>query len=502
MKYLHKLGSAQAAHPVKWVALAAMGLALSACSTHGDIQGRLSALESGKLGLQQATLAEVDAAPQAWWTGYGDRQLASLIERALADNPSIQVAQTRWQRVQAQAVAVQGEHEAKLQASGEIDRQHFTAHGLYPYPVAGASLTSGTAQLAGSWELDLFGRQRAEIDSSIGQAKAASADLHAARLLLSTQVARTYVQLGRLQSQRAVAQRTLSQREEMLALVKQRVQAGLDTKVELKQADGALPETRVQLEALDEQIALTRHALAVLTGQAPNALDGLTVTLDALPVQQAPDNVPADLLARRADVMAARWRVESSGFEVDAARALFYPNVNLTSYAGYNAIGLENLFKPASWQWGLMPAVHLPLFDGQQRRANLMGKVAEQDAAIATYNQAVLQAAQDVTDLLASGQSLTRQQREQQAARASIETAYDLAMQRYRAGMGTYLIVLNAESSVLNQRRLAIDLQARVLDSQFALYRALGGSLQTTAASPAPVSSSSPQTIQTRGDRT
>ena len=114
----------------------------------------------------------------------------------------------------------------------------------------------------------------------------------------------------------------------------------------------------------------------------------------------------------------------------------------------------------------------------------------------------MLQAAQDVTDLLASGQSLTRQQREQQAARASIETAYDLAMQRYRAGMGTYLIVLNAESSVLNQRRLAIDLQARVLDSQFALYRALGGSLQATAASPTPVSSSSPQTIQTRGDRT
>src|SRR5574343_461373 len=109
MKYLHKLGSAQAAHPVKWVALAAMGLTLSACSTHGDIRSRLSALESGKLGLQQATLAEVDAAPQAWWTGYGDRQLASLIERALADNPSIQVAQTRWQRVQAQAVAVQGE---------------------------------------------------------------------------------------------------------------------------------------------------------------------------------------------------------------------------------------------------------------------------------------------------------------------------------------------------------------------------------------------------------
>lgn len=90
MKYLHKLGSAQAAHPVKWVALAAMGLTLSACSTHGDIQGRLSALESGKLGLQQATLAEVDAAPQAWWTGYGDRQLASPGgRRALADNPSV-----------------------------------------------------------------------------------------------------------------------------------------------------------------------------------------------------------------------------------------------------------------------------------------------------------------------------------------------------------------------------------------------------------------------------
>lgn len=460
--------------------LAVLALAaLTACSTQQDVQPSLRPADASRLGLQAVTPQVVSDQLLPWWEAYGDASLNQLIVQALADSPTMQVTQTRLQRVRAQETYTRGADKPQVQATAEVDRQHFSARGMYPPPIAGHSLTTGTVQLEGSWELDLFGRHRAELDSAIGQTRAVQADVQAARLLLSYQVARSYVQLARLQAWREVAQRTLVQREAMLSLIRQRVQAGLDTNVELRQGEGALPDVRLQIESLDEQISLSRHALAVLTGQAPQALDQLNVPLDKVQALPAPSSIPVDLLARRADVMAALWRAEAAGHQVDAARAMFYPNVDLVSYGGFNAIGLDQLLKASSLQWGLMPAIHLPLFDADRRRANLQGKVAEQDAALANYNQTVLQAVQEVADQLSSAQSIVRQRQEQQAAQHSAEAAYSLAQARYRAGLGTYLVVLNAESMVLSQRRAAIDLQARTLDAQLGLIRALGGSLQT-----------------------
>jgi NodT family efflux transporter outer membrane factor (OMF) lipoprotein len=273
----------------------------------------------------------------------------------------------------------------------------------------------------------------------------------------------------------------------------------LDTTVELRQGEGSLPEARQQIEALSEQITLARHALAVLSGQAPQALDACAPSLNAIKPLSAPDQLPMDLLARRADVMAAIWRAEAAGHEVDAARAMFYPNVDVRGYAGYNAIGLDRLLTPGSLQWGLIPAIHLPLFDGDRRRANLQGRVAEQDSAVASYNQTVLQAVQDVADQLSSAQSIVRQQADQAQAQSSAEAAYALSLQRYRAGLGTYLMVLSTESSVLNQRLQGVDLQARLLDTQVALAKALGGSLAPAAANTA--SSSQTQPLALSGDR-
>jgi NodT family efflux transporter outer membrane factor (OMF) lipoprotein len=474
-------------------------LMLAACSTQQDVQPLLRPMDAERLGVHAVAPFAVSEQVLPWWQAYGDTQLSRLVELALSDSPSMQVAQTRLRRVLAMETYTRGVDKPQLQASAEVDRQHFSNHGLYPPPIAGASLTSGTVQLEGSWELDLFGKQRAELDAAIGQTRAAQADMQAARLLLSSQVARSYVQLARLQAQRDVTQRTLAQRGEMLGLIRQRVQAGLDTTVELRQGEGALPDTRVQMEVLDEQITLNRHALAVLTGQAPQALDALAVSLDEVKPLPAPAAIPMDLLARRADVMAALWRAQAAGHQVDAARALFYPNIDLVSYGGFNAIGLDQLLKLSSLQWGLMPAIHLPLFDGDRRRANLQGKVAEQDAALASYNQTVLQAVQEAADQVSSMQSIARQHQEQQLAQQSAEAAYSVASERYRAGLGTYLTVLSAESTVLAQRRAAVDLTARTVDVQLALIRALGGSLQSIAAPSSPTNNK--QTAPLTGDR-
>ena len=294
-------------------------------------------------------------------------------------------------------------------------------------------------------------------------------------MLLASSVARSYVQLARLVEQRGVAQRSLKQRDDVLSLINQRVRAGLDTAVEQRQGEGALPESRQQIEALDEQIALTRHALAALTAQAPDALDSLSPQLASVQGVPLPAAVPADLLGRRADVAAARWRVEAAGSDMQSARAQFYPNINLTAFIGLASIGLDQLVKSGSEQYGAGPALRLPIFDSGRLRANLRGKTAEVDAAVESYNGAVIDAVHDVADQIASLRSVERQQAEQVRAQSAAESAYDLSTQRYKAGLGNYLTVLNAEAAVLNQRRLAVDLKARSLDSQIALARALGG---------------------------
>jgi NodT family efflux transporter outer membrane factor (OMF) lipoprotein len=261
----------------------------------------------------------------------------------------------------------------------------------------------------------------------------------------------------------------------MLTLTRQRAQAGLDSQVEQRLAEGALPDSQQQVEQIDEQMALTRHALAALSAQPPDALDAATPRRGNAFQLAWPTELPADLLARRADVAAAKARVEAATGDVAAARALFYPNVNLRAFAGLSAIGLEQLLRPGSAQFGVGPAVHLPLFDAGRLRANLAVVAADLDAAVESYNATVLDAVRDVADQLGSLDAIARQQVQQVQAQAAAEAAYSLALQRQRAGLGSYLLVLNAETAVLAQRRNATDLRARVLDTQIALIKALGG---------------------------
>jgi NodT family efflux transporter outer membrane factor (OMF) lipoprotein len=200
--------------------------------------------------------------------------------------------------------------------------------------------------------------------------------------------------------------------------------------------------------------------------------------LAALPAGTGVPALPADLLGRRPDIAAARWRVEAAGEDVKSTKAQFYPNINIAAFAGLSSIGLGQLLDLGSLQWGLGPAIRLPVFDAGRLRANLRGKTADLDVAIESYNGAVLEAIHEAGDAVATLKSVARQQSEQKQAQAAAEGAYAIALQRYQAGLGTYLNVLAAETAVLAQRRLGVDLAARALDARVALYRALGGGWQ------------------------
>ncbi len=460
--------------------LLAVSLAVAAlvagCASSAGIQSQSTTLAPQAIGLSPAAVAgDVPATPADWWRGWGDAELSRVIDQALQSQPSLGAAQARLRRAQAATAGEEASDGLQVRASADTTRQRFSANSIYPAPLGGSTQTLANAQIAGSWEIDFFGKHRAALDAALGSERAAAADVQAARNVLASQVAQTYVQLARLVAQREVAQQAFTQREQMLGLIRQRVDAGLDTRVELKQGEGALPDARVQIEQIDEQIAAARHALAALAALPPQSYDQLKPDLKSLRTVPLPDALPADLLGRRADITAARWRIEAATQGVGAAKAQFYPNVSLTAFVGLSSIGLDRLVDSGSQQHGIGPAIHLPIFDAGRLRAQLRVRTADLDAAVESYNGAVLEAVRDTADQLNARQSLVRQSDLQAQARSAAEAAYDIATQRYQAGLSNYLTVLSAETVLFNQRRQTIDLQARALSTQVALVRALGG---------------------------
>lgn len=452
------------------IALAAT-LLIAGCAGQGAIAPHSQLARPEALGASgSATYPASD-----WWTAYDDAQLNRLIAAALAGNPTIRIAQARLERAQAATEVAGAARLPQVSASTDNSRQRLSENYIYPPPLGGSNQWLNTGTLNAGWELDLFGRNRAGLDAAVGSARAAAADHEAARILLAAKVAVSYFSLAQKLEQRAVLEAIVADREQFFKLVAERVKAGLDTKVELRQAQGSVPQARQEIAALDEQIALNRHALAALAGADPRSLDQLAPSFGARPSPELPANLPADLVGRRSDIVAARWRIEAAGRDIAAAKAEFYPNVNLTAFIGYQSLGLSQWLTNASRMTGFGPAIHLPIFEGGRLRGNLRGKTADYDAAVEDYNAKLIDALRDVADQLASAAAIDDQAREQEAALAATSAAYELARQRYQAGLANYLTVLSAELAVEQQRRGAVDLKARRYAIDVELARSLGG---------------------------
>lgn len=463
------------------VALIGAAVLLAACATPSAAPPPHVLAESDALGASSSATPWPDT---RWWARYGDADLDRLVDRALQGQPALQSVQARLRVAEAAVRGVDAARLPQVHASADLTNQRFSENGLVPPQLAGATRWNNNAQVGASWELDLFGRQRAALDAALGQLRAAQADAQAARVLLASNVAAGYFNLARAIEARRVAADALQQREQIVALVRQRIGAGLDTQVDLRQAEGLVAQSRVEIEALDESIGRSRHALAELAGLGPQALDALSPALAGVSSSVLPEQLPADLLGRRADLVAQRWRVEAAARDTALARAQFYPNVNLVAFIGLQSIGLDRFIEAGSLTYGAGPALRLPLFEGGRLQANLDARRAEVDASIEAYNGALQRALREVADELTGLRSLERQQRAQAEATQAADAAYELALQRYRAGLGNFLVVLTAQTNVLTQRRAATELKARHLASEVALVRALGGGYDAGADAP------------------
>ena len=413
--------------------------------------------------------------PEDWWTHWGDARLQALVAQALQDHPNMQQAQARVQRMQALVNAANSATLPQIGLGADFARQRYSANGLLPKPIAGNTWNNDTLQLSMGWSPDLWGEQAAALAAAVGQTHATQAEAAMARQLLASQILRAGVGLARLLAQQSLSQALIEVRTQVQALVRARQEAGLDTRIERAQSETSLAELQAQHLALQEQVALARHQLAVLCGLPPQALLDYAPRLQDFPRLALPAELGADLLGRRADVVAARWRAEAAQHNVKVARAQFYPSVNLGLFAGYNALGTAHLLEGASRQYGVLPALRLPLFEGGRLQAQLGGREADRDGAVALYQQTVLDAVREAADAIRSQQGAAEQAAEQARALQGAQQAHALAQQRMQAGLGNRLAELSAQAAWLAQQRNAIDAQARQLDVQVQLVRALGG---------------------------
>ncbi|TCS36056.1 NodT family efflux transporter outer membrane factor (OMF) lipoprotein [Paucimonas lemoignei] len=465
---------------------AAMTALLGACASYQGIAPGAKAIEQVNLPAIQAAQQTQDAWPhEDWWRAFGDAQLDRLMNQALTNSPSLALAQSRIARAQAaSSLANAGSGpQATLNTDASYGRQ--SENYVMPKPPLGKGgeyVSTGRAAIDFGLDLDLWGRNAALIRAANAQLDASRYDHDAARLALTTSIARSYAQLAAQYELQDVLLATQKQRQSIRTLTDQRIKSGLDTRVEQKQAESSEASIRADLAQLNTSMEATRLQLAALSGQMPTAAREIGRPALSAPAYAVPQNLPLDLLARRPELAAQRARILAALGDADAAKAQFYPNINLTAFLGFQAIGLNNLLSAGSMVSGIGPAIHLPLFDSGHLRANYAGKVADIDGAIAQYNQSVLTAAQDVAEQLTRIAALSTEEEATQAALAASEEAYRVAMLRYRGGLSPYLTALTVETQLLAQRRAAADLRARRLDLQVALVRALGGGFHDNAA--------------------
>jgi NodT family efflux transporter outer membrane factor (OMF) lipoprotein len=460
---------------------------LAGCMSMSGLHTTAEPMEANQLqaGRTLGSATSADWPHVDWWKVYGDAQLDALIEEGLANSPTLRIAQDHVRKALAVAQAAGAVRTPNISASLNMNRQRFSENYIYPPGFGGEWFTMSQLELDFSYDLDLFGRYRSAYAGALDEAQATQVDQYAAQLLLSTSIARAYVQLQLAYEQRDIAVALLEQRQHFLELTALRVREGLDSDIAQKQAEATIPDSRQQITRFDETIALTRNQLAALAGRGPDR--GLDITPPKLKAPSGaalPSYLPADLLGRRPDVAAQRLRVSEAAENITVAKADFYPDINIAAFAGLQSLGLSDLLKGSSTILGVGPAINLPIFHGGTSRANLAGKNADYDLAVDQYNQALVDALHDVADQLASLKSTDAQRVDLDRAIATARETVELSQTRYQAGLDNYLQVITAQEQLLAQQNLDADLRARALDFSISLIRALGGGFDPSSTAP------------------
>lgn len=480
MPRLRRRRAQQAANAVP-VALA-IALLLGGCaSTHG-LAPATTPMDADSL-VARRSLAGDGAATfptLAWWQAFGDPQLDALVAEALSGTPDLQAADARTRQARAQAGLADAMRKPTLGLGAQYTGVQLPETMVEP-PAGGELKASTVLMLDFEYAPDLWGGKRAKYEAAVGQARAAEVDAQAARLTLAANVASAYIGLAHAFDALDVANSEQSRASQLAGLARQRVAAGLDNQLQLRQSEAMAAAAQQQARAAQQQVDALRNALAALLGQGPDR--GLDIQRPRLHATTPglPAALPSELLGHRADVVAARWRVEAAARGIDASEASFKPSIDLNAIVGLAAPNLSDLFGADALLGFGGPALSLPIFDGGGLRSQLAKSDADYDLAVAAYDQALVGALREVADALQAMRSLDAQLSAATRARDAAQSAWRIASDRHGAGLGNRLDVLVAQQPLLQYDRQLASLRAQRLQAVVDLDRALGGGLALPA---------------------
>jgi len=467
-------------------------LALAGCATP-RAQPEVSPISEPALGLAAQPAPDVNA---AWWADLGDPQLDRIMQDALAGSPRLDAALARLREARSLVAAQQSARLPQIGIDADEQRTRFSEKYIIPPSYGGSTRWTGQAAANLGWNLDFWGRQADAVAQAKAGAEASALDYAAARLALTGAVAQTYVELARTERLVAIAQANIGQRDKALQLVRARVRSQLASELDVRAAETLQAQARQALVQAQGQRELLVHALALLAGQGADyyaAIHPAAIRFDT--ALALPSVLPADLLSRRPDIMAALARIDAAQAGREVARKAFYPDINLKALVGTQAIGLGNLFTSGAVTYEAGAAIHLPIFEGGKLHAGHEGATARLDQAVADYNETVLGAVREAADALALVEYSRAELNQQRQALHGLAEVTRLNRVRVASGLDSRLDLVGPDIRLLEAQQNEANLQAQTLVSAIRLTVAIGGGFDRNdplASAPQPSSRPNP----------
>jgi multidrug efflux system outer membrane protein len=418
-----------------------------------------------------------------WWEIFADPELSALEEQAAGANQQLKAAVQRFAEARARLDVTRSGFFPNLSVSGSYARQHTSAN--EPSVATGHAIGQSSTYnvfdlpLDLGYELDLWGRVRRSVESARAQTQASADDLEAVKLAIQAEVAVDYFNVRALDAERAAILSSVQVFSKSFDLTTNRRTGGVATDLEVAQAETVLKTTQAQLPAVALQRAQFEHALAVLVGQTASTFRLPERALSAEP-PFIPAGLPSELLERRPDISSAERLMAAANANIGVAKAAFFPSIQLSGLAGFESIASGSLLDSSSRLWAVGPSVNLPLFEGGKLRAGLRFAQASYEEMVANYRQTVLTAFSEVENNLAAQNLLATQYEAESGALLAARKQLEVANNRYRDGLITYLEVATAESTALNIEFTTVQLRSQQLVAAVSLVKSLGGGWQET----------------------
>jgi multidrug efflux system outer membrane protein len=467
--------------------LAVAALVIAGCTVGPDYVAPETAMPErwGELPGDDSVAARQPSAPTAepvalaeWWTTFQDQTLNSLIERAVQANPDLRAAQARVREARAQRGIISADLFPTVDAFGSYSRSR-TSENSFGGP-GGAPGTESDLYRAGfdaSWEIDVFGGVRRNVEAADADIAASIEDRRDVLVTLLAEVAQNYVELRGFQRQIAIAQANLQTQRDTLQITRTRLEAGIASDLDVAQAEAQVQTTESQIPALESTSRQSIHALSVLLAQAPTSLAEELSSDSPIPVAPAevPIGLPSDLLRRRPDIRRAERELAAATARIGVATADLFPRFSLTGSLGLESSHFSDIGDYSSRFWSVGPSVSWPILDFGRIRSNIAVENAREEQAFAFYEQTVLTSLREVEDALVAFVQEQARRRTLSGAVDSNRRAVDLATQLYQQGLSDFLSVLQAQRDLYETEDALVQSDRAVTTNLVSLYKALGG---------------------------